>query len=334
MEKRYVVVTDWIKPDGKRDVADELQKLIDENPNRVIFFPDGEYRISKPLRTPAAHDKSVSLQLSDFAVIKADEGWKSNEAMVCLGGKNPENDISAVGSNYGIQGGVLDGSGIAVAISIDSGRETTIRGISIKNVPLGVHIRYGVNAGSSDADISDVNIVGTGKPDSLGVLVEGYDNTFTNMRITNVFTGVRVCSGGNMFRNIHPLFISREYYAEYQKSIGFYNECGSNWFDHCYSDQFANAFYTKKGVSGIYQNCFCFWYSAKGEMHTAFKAEETFDSIVSNMNIRFKNPEISNVVLCTKEKDGKGIFENLIVNRDLVTDEEFMKYLKGTIISV
>ena len=47
MEKRYVVVTDWIKPDGKRDVADELQKLIDENPNRVIFFPENTESVNR-----------------------------------------------------------------------------------------------------------------------------------------------------------------------------------------------------------------------------------------------------------------------------------------------
>ena len=43
----YVVVTDYIKNDGTTDVADEIQKIIDENPNRTIYFPDGVYVIGK-----------------------------------------------------------------------------------------------------------------------------------------------------------------------------------------------------------------------------------------------------------------------------------------------
>ena len=37
----YLIVTDYICVDGKSDVSDALQKLIDENPNRTLFFPDG-----------------------------------------------------------------------------------------------------------------------------------------------------------------------------------------------------------------------------------------------------------------------------------------------------
>jgi len=47
-------VTDYVPNDGKTDVADALQAVIDENPNRTIYFPDGIYLISKdifPVRT-------------------------------------------------------------------------------------------------------------------------------------------------------------------------------------------------------------------------------------------------------------------------------------------
>ena len=39
----YVVVTDYVKADGKTDVSDALQQVIDEHPNRTLFFPDGVY---------------------------------------------------------------------------------------------------------------------------------------------------------------------------------------------------------------------------------------------------------------------------------------------------
>ena len=47
----YVVVTDTIPADGKTDVADAIQALIDANPNRTIYFPDGIYLLSHPTNT-------------------------------------------------------------------------------------------------------------------------------------------------------------------------------------------------------------------------------------------------------------------------------------------
>ena len=143
----------------------------------------------------------MSLELSNYAVVQAAEDWDSEEAMIRLGGKEPYNSITINGSNYSLSGGVIDGNGRAKAVSIDSGRETAVRNVSIKHAKVGIHIKHGANSGSSDADISSVNIVGTGGTDSVGVLVEGYDNTFTNMRIANVFIGVDLRSAGNSLRN-------------------------------------------------------------------------------------------------------------------------------------
>ncbi|MBO4791755.1 MAG: hypothetical protein J5592_05675, partial [Clostridia bacterium] len=143
---------------GTEDATGIIQRLIDENPNRVIFFPDGEYVISSPILTPADPSKSVSLLLSDFAVIKASTGWNSGEAMIRLGGKDPFNTIYKNGSNYSLSGGIVDGSGVASAISIDSGRETSVRNLSVKHAKIGIHIKNGANSGSSDSDISGVNI--------------------------------------------------------------------------------------------------------------------------------------------------------------------------------
>ena len=39
--KGYIVATDYLKADGKTDITNALQRLIDTNPNRTLFFPDG-----------------------------------------------------------------------------------------------------------------------------------------------------------------------------------------------------------------------------------------------------------------------------------------------------
>ena len=67
----YVIASEYMPADGSVDVSDTLQRLIDENPNRTIFFPDGVYLLSKPILTPAHPRRSVDLQLSNFACLKA-----------------------------------------------------------------------------------------------------------------------------------------------------------------------------------------------------------------------------------------------------------------------
>ena len=123
-EQGILFVGNYVPPNTGRDVSDDLQRIIDENPNRSLYFPDGEYLLAKPILTPAHPERSVSLKLSDFTVLRAMEGWSHGEAMVRLGGKDAANNIYVPGSNYGIEGGIIDASGVARAISIDGGRET------------------------------------------------------------------------------------------------------------------------------------------------------------------------------------------------------------------
>ena len=72
--KGFVVVTDFVPADGKSDVADVIQKVINTHPNRTIYFPDGTYLLSKPIATPAEPTLSVDLQLSNYAILKAAQG--------------------------------------------------------------------------------------------------------------------------------------------------------------------------------------------------------------------------------------------------------------------
>ena len=72
------LVADNIPRDGVTDASDAIQQLIDENPNRTIFFPDGVYRLRKPICTPADPAKSVSLQLASFAVFHPEKNMQRN----------------------------------------------------------------------------------------------------------------------------------------------------------------------------------------------------------------------------------------------------------------
>lgn len=329
-----VNILDYVKgTNTQQDVSAQIQKAIDENPNRVIYFPDGKYLIGKPIVTPADPKNSVSLELSNYAIIKAIKTWNHDEAMIRLGGKEPSNSNTAVGSNYYLKGGIIDCNQVAKGIAIESGRETTIHDTSIKNAVVGIEVKGGSNNGSSDADIYNVNITGNGTAASIGVLVYGLDNTFTNMRISDVQYGFKIHSGSNYLTNIHPLYVFWDNEdTSYNESIGFYDLGMNNFYTSCYSDQFATGFYNT-GSRSVYNNCYCYWYSNVGAKHVAFKSQAAFNSVVTNftMGLTKDNAAAQNYVLeeMNGAGRGKGVFENVYIDSPAyLTNRSYETYLK------
>ena len=270
----------------------------------------------------------MSLKLSNYAVMKASDDWSDSEAMIRLGGKNEANDIYTNGSNYFLEGGIIDGNYRANGVSIDGGRETAIRNVSIKHTVIGVHIKYGANYGSSDADIQNVHIVGAGTAQSIGVLVEGFDNTLTDMRIANVLTGVELRSRGNFLRNIHPHFTLD--FAMFDRSCGLFDRAGNNWSDMCYADNFCMSFReSEESTGGIYHACFCFWYSSEGEKHIAHKCDGAFLSAVTNLKSDFRDTQSKNLILEVGKAGGHGAFDNVMTEKALLSDCLYEHYLKS-----
>ena len=329
------VVAVRLPNDGKIDVADALQKLIDANPNRTIYFPDGTYLLGKPVLTPADPKRSVDLRLSNYAILRAAPGWSSPEAMVRLGASHPANDIVTPGSVYSLTGGIIDGSGVADGVSIDGGRETRVRLVSIKGTRVGLRIKRGVNGGSSDADVADVNIVGNGATNSVGIWVAGNDNSLTGLRIARVNTGVLLEGGGNVLRNVHPLYTCD--YSAYGASCGFDDRGRNNFYDFCYSDHFGTGFRTSPRTAGVYDKCFVFWYRpGKGHRHTAFRADGAFDSIVRDLTVGFNGKDAVNTVLEVGADGGNGVIENLRMPASLVNEQgrAYERHLRGAVLGL
>ena len=334
----FVVVTEYIQPNTGKDVSNAIQEIINSNPNRTIFFPDGEYLVSEPIKTSAKYDESVSLLLSNYAEIKATSTWTqdSNTAIIMLGAANPYNTVYKPGSNYFLEGGIINGNGVANGVSIDSGRETRVEGVSIKNTVVGLHIKEGANNGSSDADILNVNIVGNGKRSAVGVLIDAHDNTLENMRITGVRIGIQVTSGGNFLRDIHPLV--GDVKNLYTGSIGFYLQSGSNWLDVCYSDNFETAFKMTSAGKSIFTNCYSYHWYKNSEHQSGFQITKEigfhfvnqFNSVIQNCNINFANGDnTTNAYLMVGVANGSGTVLNPLMN-DLNDDDTYKDYLIGT----
>ena len=56
-DEAFVDVTDYIPTNAGEDVTTHIQDIIDKNPGRTIYFPDGEYVISRPITTKGAATK-------------------------------------------------------------------------------------------------------------------------------------------------------------------------------------------------------------------------------------------------------------------------------------
>lgn len=318
-----------VKGDGLTDDAAAIQKVIDEHPNQTLYFPDGTYLLSRPIATPAHPKRAVDLQLANFAVLKAAPGWTNQEAMVRLGGIHPANDIRTPGSVYSLTGGIIDGSGVAKGVSIDSGRETRVERVSMKNVQMGLHIKKGANSGSSDCDILNVHIVGNGARDSVGVWVEGHDNHLTSMRIANVYVGVKLTGGGNLLRNIHPLFTGR--WDWFEESVGFIDRAADNYYSTCYSDQFSTAFDLGPAAT-VLEGCIAWWYSRDpGRRHTAIRCPKQFNALATNFRIGYRGAEAKNTVLEVGAEGGTGFLRDLRMDESRVneTARTYLKYKQG-----
>lgn len=324
----YIVVTDYFTPSILRDVTDDIQRVISTNPHRTIFFPDGTYLISGTIKTSANPDNSTHLVFSNYATLKA-SGEFEGSALLSLGGAEPFNNVTKPGSNYGVDGGIFDCSGITNGIEIASGRETTIRNCSIKNAVVGIHVLKGANSGSSDADMADLNIIGNDKTDSVGILVEGNDNTFSNIRIGHTQIGVRVRSGGNFFNDVHPLFAMNA--ERYPTSVGFQVEAGSNTFNGCYSDQYRTGFRFTTAKTCILTDCWVYWWSDAGKEETAISCAGQFNAIVSHLRVSF-HKTTENAILVVGATGGTGIFDYITTSKGKSQDETYLTYLKGSIV--
>ena len=279
----YVIVTDYIKANTGKDIASNLQELIDKNPKKTIYFPAGEYLIGSSIYTSAVPSKSVSLKLADGAVIKAHDKWTNEKGshLISMGASQNENDIRSPGSYYSFIGGTLDGNGEANGLEIKHGRESLIREVCIRNVARkGVTVQEGSNSGSSDIDFEDITIIGSHVAGSIGLEVIGYDNTFTNFRIYDMDTGAHFQSGGNLVKNFSVYNTDVSKSSSPESTVGLStSDWSSNWISGCTVENQATAY--KLGSRTIFYDCTARWTTDACTKQTAINAHSPYLTISS-----------------------------------------------------
>ncbi len=334
--KGFVVVGDYIRPNTGKDVHKYLQQLIDSNPGSSLYFNDGEYIISESLITSSDGTKSTTFFLSDNAVLKASDNWKNtengankNNALICLGQLRADgthiNDSKNNGSYFGVFGGTFDGNNKAMGICIVSSRESVIYGSCIKNATVGIDILWGANGGPSDADVENVEIIGNGLEGSVGIQIgrEKWttDNTFTNIKIYNMETGVYARGGGNAFRNVDVYF--SDYYENYDKTKGY--NVSTNFLYDCYVENAYYAYYFTENWGYILDGLAAGW-TYDATFQTAFYfAAGGFDSKMSHCRADFYGSSTWNVFINTQIGTGK--IDMPILNSTFEKEGFYKKFL-------
>ena len=280
------------KGDGVTDDTNAIKFMLSESKNKNILFPDGEYIISEQIITKADNDKNVSITLSDYCVIKANDAFVG-DTMFHIGGE-VENSYKHFGKfhSHSLRGfGTIDCNSITSGVDFSNCANTKFENITILNCKdFGYRINYGSNSGSMDTTSDNIQIIGTKTENSIGVIVESYDNLFNNIRVKNCDIGFQINKGGNYFTNCHPLggeFSNKE---RYEKQIAFnIGECGDNTFLNCYSDNFSIGWNISKSAwKNVISNPYFYWWKSDEFNHICFNTpNEQFNQLITNPQISF-----------------------------------------------
>ncbi len=337
--ENFVVVTDYIKPNTGEDVVSHLQNIINLNPGRTLYFPDGEYVISSSLVTKPEKGQTTTFFFSGNAVLKAADNWKSvnkKNALICLGGTYIEgageqyNDNASIGSYYGVFGGVFDGNNKADGISIDCSRESVIYGCTIKNPVIGIEIKDGANGLSSDADIENVTIVGGGNIGTIGIKLIGYDNTVSNVKIYDMEIGVHVQSGGNALRSIEVFFTDNpNNRLVYSRTVGIDIYWVGSFFYDCLTENIAVGYRIKGESTSVFDGLRSLWtYDAGNQV--MFQFADKFNIKITQCKAEFYGDKNPCVYISSNGSGSFNLIDTPILNTESESLGEYKKYLTGS----
>ena len=279
----YVLITDVVNenPDMK-DMSDIIQKAIEDNPGKTIYFPDGKYQLSRTVVIPSDPEKSVSFRLSNYANFTPSSTWNTeSKAIIQYGTPESPKTQSGDHSDY-FMGGIIDVDGKCTGIEIYGGGRLFVNNVAIKNAKIGINIK----SNAAYNDIENVNVTGPEWGEVKGMLIEGTNNTFVNMRIYRITVGVHLTGGDNVLINIHPLFGGSR--SNNFSSIGFHDQSTGNRYSICYSDQFTIGFKIDSQTKSYFDMCYMYWWNPCS-YQIGFMCTGEFNSVISDTVVSMQN---------------------------------------------
>ena len=287
------------KGDGITDDTAAIQKAIDNNLGKTIFFPHGTYIVSDTIYTYRGDSKRSLLHLID-AHIKASDNFPLDEGKFIISiGDASTGDVNNYWDSHswcGLIGGIIDGSSRAYGgvkyteSSIGKLMDFTVINVCKVGMQIG-ESSDGVK--STDVYVSRVKLDGINKEESIGLLVYSYDNNIEYLRTAGFPIGIKIIGGGNYFRECHPLYDRNQY----DKEIGFEVAGNDTFINNCYADMFATAIqietYSTTKIDGF------FYTRASSRKKNAVFLKNTVDAVtfyVKNFTIGFVSSDISSKI--------------------------------------
>lgn len=225
-------------PTGVNDSSAGIQAAIEANPNGVIWFSGGTYKVSEPIVIPVESDKRVSIDMRGSTIMPT-------ETMPYLFGFGYDQNLEGTDAGYIktfiINGFLLNGNSLDdnLNASIGIAVNTQYKNLAINNMNL-KGFRKGIQLGRisgypTDTQITDclIRYFDTHDTEAVGIEVLNTDNKFFNLRIYGYHYAFDLQASGSFINQVHVL--PKNTSAGLEGSAFARCAAGAR-FDNCYCD--------------------------------------------------------------------------------------------------
>ena len=285
-----------VKADGVTDNTTLLQKIIDDNPRAVIYFPSGDYLIKGGLKVK--HKYPVSFKLENDARLFTDVDIT---CLIDLGTERDNTDYFNVETDSYrtiIEGGVIDCNHCTYGVRTQSSASFLIMdGCRLINVDYyGIGIMKDSYYNSSNANLRNLVIYGKDSKSvnaSTGIYLEGYDNKLFNITIQGVKVGININSAGNFINSVHAVTYFKDNTfttAQFNATVAFDINGNDNTLKECYADTYGTGFFIRVRSNQTIDNCFTYWWQspADSETYCVRFADDVYNPNATIVNSNFE----------------------------------------------
>ncbi len=283
--------------DGIHDDIQAIQKAIDENPLKTIYFPKGDYGITNKIIVYQANNYGVNLKLDENALIKNISNEKL-ETLIEIGLDDTKGTYSRTKANNVIfvEGGIIDCSNVSKGMVIDSGRQLVQLAKTVfKNIEdFGLYLSLNQRYTSGDVKVSYCDFFRKDSNQGTAIKIDSYDNEIVHIRIDGCQIGIKMTGGFQTFDDIHctALYNSQSTDDLKNTTIGFLFTQGSAVLSNCYADTYARGFeFDNDNGNYFLTNCCVYYYDAFSENSetSAIYIGERKQAYISITNSKFNS---------------------------------------------
>lgn len=185
---------DYPRRAGENDDTARIRRALADCPRAVLYFPAGEYEVSEMISVTNV----CSLLLHKSAVIRA---AAKMDFVIDYDATSQHKDLKGKREDFNlfVQGGEIDGNGLASCMAVNSFHHFTMQNTTFRN-----GLKYGLRVqqhGSGTYELVANNLYGRctkpGLAGNVGISVNGGDSHYTDCILVDYTIGVDVTGGGS-----------------------------------------------------------------------------------------------------------------------------------------